>query len=326
MRVTLLHNPTAGEQDHAAEQLVDLLRSEGYEPEYHALKQAIQDPGCLDSGEFVIVAGGDGSIRKVATLLVGRGRAIAPLPLGTANNISRSLGIEGTAREIIQSWRPQHRRKIDVGAIKGLGEERRFLEGLGAGLFSRAITLLEQVDEWTGDSFSSRKDKLLRDEAVLYAVAATMAPVPIRVSLDGRQLSGDFLVVEVMNIRGVGPRVELAPNADPSDGHLDVVVVTTDERAQLEEHLKHHLCRGSGAPGLRVHAVRSMRMEFSSADLRIDDGVSTFPDKTKCDNGRACVIDVALEPGALEFIVPEPARRKKPRAAPTAAASEPRLA
>ena len=56
-------------------------------------KKNLED--CLDGdfGDAVIVAGGDGTVGKVAKRLAGTDVPLVVLPTGTANNIARSLGI-----------------------------------------------------------------------------------------------------------------------------------------------------------------------------------------------------------------------------------------
>ena len=54
-----------------------------------------------------------------------------------------------------------------------------------------------------------------------------------RVVADGTDLSGDYIAVEVLNIRFVGPNLPFAPQANPSDGLLDLVLVSEAERESL---------------------------------------------------------------------------------------------
>ena len=101
MRVTLIHNPQAGGEDYSRERLLKLIRAAGYEAVYHSSKEdfgaALKDPG-----DLVAVAGGDGTVRKVAMQTIEIGVPIAILPMGTANNISKSLGITSPDEELIQ--------------------------------------------------------------------------------------------------------------------------------------------------------------------------------------------------------------------------------
>jgi diacylglycerol kinase (ATP) len=98
MEVAVLHNAKAGDEDMSPKKLLKLLRAGGFKGQYFPLKEALKDKAMLKEafrhGKMTVVAGGDGSIRKVANRLIGKKRLIAPLPLGTANNIARSLGIQ----------------------------------------------------------------------------------------------------------------------------------------------------------------------------------------------------------------------------------------
>src|SRR5688500_10689660 len=105
MDVVLLHNAKAGDESWSRNDLVKLVRRSGFEPRYFPLQRALQEPKLLERGEFVIVAGGDGAIRKVAMAMIGRPTPLAPLPLGTANNIVRSFGLPVRPKDIVRGWR-----------------------------------------------------------------------------------------------------------------------------------------------------------------------------------------------------------------------------
>ena len=83
MRVTLIHNRTAGDKSHGEDELIRLLTQAGYDVDYQSSKGKWRES--LDSSpDYVAVAGGDGTIGKVARTLAGTGVPIAILPLGTA--------------------------------------------------------------------------------------------------------------------------------------------------------------------------------------------------------------------------------------------------
>src|SRR5436190_20739936 len=93
-----------------------------------------------EKADFLVVAGGDSTIRKITKELLDRKLSektwpIALLPLGTANNIAQTLNIEGNTEEIIQSWHHIHVKAFDVGRIHGLPKVDFFLESLGYGIF-----------------------------------------------------------------------------------------------------------------------------------------------------------------------------------------------
>ncbi|MCD6064555.1 MAG: diacylglycerol kinase, partial [Flavipsychrobacter sp.] len=134
----LLHNPKAGDGEHSKEDLVAMIEEQGYKCLYASTKEKGWNEIEPDV-DFLVVAGGDGTVRKVATELLGRkvidrNYPIAVLPMGTANNIGRTFGF-GTDEAAVASWSAENIQKIDVGKVHGLEEDIFFLEGFGFGLF-----------------------------------------------------------------------------------------------------------------------------------------------------------------------------------------------
>src|SRR4030095_7136878 len=101
MRVTLIHNPKAGRGKHRKQQLMDVLAKAGHHASYHSTERNNYRNALKKSTDVVIAAGGDGTIRDVASRLLDSGIPLSVLPLGTANNLARSLGFSASAEEII---------------------------------------------------------------------------------------------------------------------------------------------------------------------------------------------------------------------------------
>src|SRR5687768_6049460 len=122
-RAILFHNPGAGAESHTKEQLLELVAAEGFECEYVSVKETRwQDrlntlEGKEKKPDFLIIAGGDGTVRKVSKeLLLHTDPAripIALIPLGTANNIATSLGLKGHVKDIIAGWKQGKLKKFD---------------------------------------------------------------------------------------------------------------------------------------------------------------------------------------------------------------------
>jgi diacylglycerol kinase family enzyme len=68
--------------------------------------------------------------------LVGKRVPLAVLPLGTANNISRTLGIaDKSVLQLIPGWASARRLHFDAGIATGpVGGAPTFIEGVGMGL------------------------------------------------------------------------------------------------------------------------------------------------------------------------------------------------
>src|SRR5258706_10465064 len=92
VRVTLIHNPKAGRGKASPGALKKLLRDAGHKLSYHSCKERGWKEALMEPTDLVVVAGGDGTVGRVARRLTGRGIPIALLPSGTANNIARTLG------------------------------------------------------------------------------------------------------------------------------------------------------------------------------------------------------------------------------------------
>lgn len=299
MDVVLLHNEKAGGSGWPREKLTRLLERAGFRVDYCPLKLGLEDPKRLDHGEFVVVAGGDGAIRKAALALLGRKRPIAPLPVGTANNIVRSLGVAADLPEIVDGWRKPHRRGFDVGVIEGPWGKRHFIEGVGIGLVSRAIAVLDKVDELADFAFKRPKHKLHRDVCVAVALAHEMQALHADLTFDTRDVSGDFLLLEILNIRRAGPGLELARQASPSDGRFDVVTVTESQRERLLNTLTARLNEDAPIPALTTRRARHLHLRVNEAcDLRIDDSTQHVEAGT--------ALELTLKPKALEFVLPKP--------------------
>ena len=79
-----------------------------------------------ENADFLAVAGGDGTVRRVAKALVKRRLLdkqypIALLPHGTANNIAAGLRIDGEAAELVHGWHHAALKPFDLGKVIGLG-------------------------------------------------------------------------------------------------------------------------------------------------------------------------------------------------------------
>src|SRR5262245_38892601 len=103
VHVTLMHNPKAGSGSPSKKALVAQLEHAGHRVDSYSTKDKDFIRGLESPGDLVVIAGGDGTVRKVALRLIGRNVPIAILPLGTANNIAKALGLDCTAKHLIKN-------------------------------------------------------------------------------------------------------------------------------------------------------------------------------------------------------------------------------
>jgi diacylglycerol kinase family enzyme len=79
-----------------------------------ARQQAID--GKLDA---IVVGGGDGSVRTVASVLAGSGIPFGIIPLGTLNHFARDVGIPLDAERAVETIAAGEQRAVDVGEVNG---------------------------------------------------------------------------------------------------------------------------------------------------------------------------------------------------------------
>ena len=134
MRITLMHNPGAGYGKHRKKDLMEALAKAGHHAIYQSTKKRSYKKALKKPGDLVLVAGGDGTVTKIARRLIDTGIPLAVLPLGTANNLARTLGFIASPEELIARLEDGKKHSFDVGIARGPWGTRYFFEGAGAGL------------------------------------------------------------------------------------------------------------------------------------------------------------------------------------------------
>src|SRR5690349_15998115 len=95
MDVTLVHNPSSGDENHDADRIRSRIEDAGHRPRYQSVLEEHWEDVLERQTDLVVVAGGDGTVGDVMRLLAGRATPLTILPAGTANNIAASLGLSG---------------------------------------------------------------------------------------------------------------------------------------------------------------------------------------------------------------------------------------
>jgi diacylglycerol kinase family enzyme len=265
----LLHNPSSGDEDHAAEELAELVRAAGHELDYQSTTEPGWERALERTADLVAVAGGDGTVGQVLRALAeGPRRLFTVVPLGSANNIAKTFGLCDLDPEaLVESWATAETRRFRLGEMTCGDRGTTFLEAVGGGLLAETIEVADRSDPEGGDE---KVDHGLR---VMRALVEELPSQPWHVELDGADRSGDYLAVEAMVIGETGPNIPLAPAADPEDRLLDVVLVTDDDRVELLAYLDARLeDRDGAAPALAVHRCERATLRPPPArPLRIDD-------------------------------------------------------
>ena len=307
VRVTIIQNPRSGEEALSGAEIVTLVTGAGHRATYASTEDPAAVAAALGTpADLVAIAGGDGTVRDVARRLIGKAVVLTVVPTGTANNLGKSLGITGEARAVIEGWATGVQVPLDTGLVRGSCGPRVMFEGAGFGPIAVTVAALSQV---TGQEARSDhpEDELRRDLKVMREIVADYPVHDCRVALDGRDLSGPYLAVEVMNIPSVGPNVRLAPDADWSDGYFDVVLIAPDQRAALRDYLTARIDGRQAALTLPVHRGRDLRLFWKGSRVHVDDEI--WPAEEAAARGTGWPdggvgLEVLMNPNPLRLLVP----------------------
>jgi diacylglycerol kinase family enzyme len=297
-KAILVHNASAGIREPSLENLTAMIEAAGYRVKYRNSKAPDLEAKLDKQGDLVIAAGGDGTIAKVAKILLAKpepGSPMAILPIGTSNNIALSLGITEPPEALIPRWNETPLRKLSHGIAHAHWGEQRFIEGVGLGSLAEATTPKPKESK---DRSVKGRARRITDGRIAFRKAIKHAkPERLYITVDGTRIEDEVVLIEILNINQVGPRLRLAPNADPGDNLLDVAYVTTEHRDALLEWLDaliHDDLEAGvvGPPPVAVVPGAKITIAWNGMDLRIDDkfplmpGQATAPSESKKDAKR----------------------------------------
>jgi diacylglycerol kinase (ATP) len=289
VRVSLVYNAGAGDGV-SCDELRAAIEEAGHEVAHVLQKRPDPARAARDGVDLVVVGGGDGTVARAAIALAGHGLPLAILPLGTANNIARSLGLDGEPRALIAGWRRAHRRPLDLGEAVGAWGSDCFVEAVGAGLITEGIAAMDA---------SPPGDDVAPDEALVQAcrryreVLADLKPRRCKLVVDGEIATRELLLVEVLNICSVGANIVLAADADPGDGRFRVVTAGEADRAALDAYLAARVDGRHAELALPARRARQVRLEGWDR-LHVDDDVR---------DGDDAPVELGLRLAALELLV-----------------------
>lgn len=283
MRVCLFWNRTAGGGASLDELKAAITRAG------HQVERVVGRPDELSleharGVDCVVAAGGDGTVGRAGRMLAGGNAPLAILPLGTANNIATSLGVDGLVDEVIDRWSSGQIVHIDVGTT-GIGT--RFLESIGCGLVTACIQegsdslSKDDPDTHLAEARQLYLDRLAHHRAGRYTI-----------TMDDETVEGDYLLVEALNTAQVGPGIALASNVSSVDGLLSVVALGESDRPALVDYII--ALRDGQSPPPPFHAWRTRRVGIHGADrMHVDDVVVTVTSQP---------VSIDLRPGHLPIL------------------------
>ena len=226
--------------------------------------------------------GGDGSLHAVANVN-GPKPELALLPAGRANNVAHALGIPSDLAAASALAAAGGTRSLDVIAARTASRQHIAVEGVSVGF--HAIARAGYHGANSSDTFAGISAGV--------GALARFGPVTVATesddSLEFRRVSQLF----VANLPLYGPRLQVAPEADATDGELDLVEIGPLGRAGLISMLA-RLRRGTHLdhPAVRTWRARRIRIATGGRSPIIADTT----------NLGAGTVELEVLPGALSVV------------------------
>ncbi len=295
--INLIHNPGAGDEAHSKSTLLRLIEAAGYECRYCSTdSEAWKEVN--PKADFIVIAGGDGTIKETITELLKSGNAakrlpIAILPCGTANNIATSLNIKGEMIDIIRKWSHPETTAIDVGEIFFFEEKPNFfIESFGYGLFPY---LMKEMIKTGKNKIEDKEEKIKAAQQLMHDISHSYKPHYCELIVDGEDHSGEFLMAEIMNTRLIGPNLFLSPHGHPGDGTFEVVLIPGDDQAKFAAYVDSKINDKEVAYSFVTIKAEDVKIKWKGTHVHVDDQQITLKENAP--------VHIQVRKNALTFLI-----------------------
>jgi diacylglycerol kinase (ATP) len=295
-RITVLTNPASGHGNapHAAERAIARFQQRGVDVVAIAGTDAEHARRLIDGAlehdmDALVVVGGDGIIALALQVLARSDVPLGIIPAGTGNDHAREFHIptrdpEAAADVIVDGVAET----IDLGRIKGA----------------------DGTDKWFGTVMAAGFDSLVSDRAnrmtwphgrmrynlAMVAELSKLHLLPFRLTFDGRELETELTLAAFGNSKSYGGGMKICPNADPTDGLLDVTMAQSASRTKLIR-LFPTVFKGTHVD---LDDVRTDRARTITVD---SPGINAYADG---DYVCPLPVEVSAVPAALKILRPAP--------------------
>jgi diacylglycerol kinase (ATP) len=292
-RVTVLTNPASGHRNapHAAEKAIERLQQRGIDvvaivgsDAEHArrLLHAAIEKGT----DAVVVTGGDGVISDALQALACTDIPLGIIPAGTGNDHAREFGLPtkdpvAAADVVADGWTET----VDLGRIQDRKGVTKWFGTVAAAGFDSLVTDRANRMHWPRGR--------MRYNLAMLAELSRLRLLPFRLVLDGRdEIVTDLTLAAFGNTRSYGGGMLICPNADPTDGQLDITMVHSASRTRLIR-LFPNVYKGSHVDLDEVTTARATSVDVESP------GINAY-----ADGEYACALpaEISAVPAALQIL------------------------
>ena len=293
--IAVLANPRAGRGRHrgllpgvverlgASGRTVRLLSADSAEAAEQVCRRAVAE----GLGALVAV-GGDGTVHRAVQAVAGTRVGFGVVPAGTGNDFAAGAGVPAdpltAASAIAEAVSAGRSTPVDLARVTtARGDVRWFAAVLAAG-FDAIVNERANRMRWPRGP--------RRYDLAIVLELARLRSRRYSLVLDGVDRGFTGVLVAVGNCRSYGGGMLICPDADPTDGLLDVVIAAPLGRGALVR-LKPRLRRGTHVNDPRVTSYRAGEVRIGAPDI------IAYADGERL---AALPLVVSCEPGAVRLL------------------------
>jgi diacylglycerol kinase (ATP) len=254
--------------------------------------------------EVVLVGGGDGTVSEVARELVHKPATLGILPIGTFNNIARSIGVLADLPVAMNIIAKGNVNEIDVGLAN---DTHYFFEAAGAGLDATLFPLGEEIKSGRWSRIVQAARLALQYQPQPFSITfdrplSEVLPGPSQTRMSAGALAGktihrNALLVVAANGPYYGGGFTVAAGARMRDGQLTLSIYRRFSKWELLRHF-HSISQGRYRYSPKIETFSAAEMELASPNV-----IAVHIDGRPL--GKTPVKLRAL-PGALRVFAPKP--------------------
>jgi diacylglycerol kinase (ATP) len=294
-RITLLTNPASGHGNapRATQRAVlqfqrrgvDVVAIVGTDAD-HARR--LIDEAVSGGTDALVVVGGDGIISMALQALARSDTPLGIIPAGTGNDHAREYGLptsdpESAADIVCDGWVDT----VDLGHIRGDDGTQKWFGTVMAAGFDSLVSDRTNRMSWPHGR--------MRYNLAMVAELSKLRLLPFRLVLDGKQeIAADLTLAAFGNTKSYGGGMRITPEADHSDGLLDITMVTSGSRTKLVR-LFPTVFKGTHIHLDEVRTERARTVTVESA------GINAYADG---EYAMPLPVEVSAVSGALKIFVP----------------------
>jgi diacylglycerol kinase (ATP) len=303
MNILGIRNPASGQKEDGFDAFCAALRDRGgqftvrqLEKDGPSLEALLKDARSFDR---IVAAGGDGTISAVAHALRGSDLPIMIYPGGTGNLLALNLDLPKNPRALAELTLGGRTLKADLAELhfdaapgENAPEPIGFSLNAGTGFDAKLIEGSEPL-----------KDRLGLGAYLASALSnANPTVAKFTLEMDGETILTEGIGVMVVNHGRMQLGIELAPDADASDGLLDVLVLRAQSLAGLIPAVVGSLLENIGLRGPSLDGCLEL---YQAKRVRVS---SDPPQPVQFDGetiDRMTPFEASVLPNAASFVVPE---------------------